>query len=98
MSTTYEAHLVVGCYVSDIMKGYPEGSKEDDMICEVQDEGVYEWYEDEGILGVKVKSSEEGGYSRKDLLSLVGELIEIMETTEADLGCTPEIHVCIYTY
>lgn len=96
MSTVYEAHLVVGCYVSDIMKGYPEDAEEMDVICELQEEGVYEWYEDEGLLGIKVTSSEGCGYTRVSCLSK--DCSKMMDRVQEDLKADPVIQVCVYTY
>lgn len=96
MSTEYEAHLVVGCYVSDIMKNYPEDAEDMDVICEIQEEGVYEWYEDEGILGMKVASSEGVGYTQ--LIALMSELGESMKIVREDFKSHPVVKVCVYTY
>lgn len=101
MSTEHEAHLVVGVLESDLEVLHHTKDEEglSSIICKLQEDTGYHWYEEDGILGTSVHSCADS-YITTDLerIKLGERIVNAICEVEKALGCKTVLHTCVYTY
>ena len=90
MSTQYEAHLVIGCYLSDL--DLQEGMEDWEYWQENLEHLGINWYEESGFIGFEVEENQ------KLNINSVQALGKVAQKFRHITGQSATVKACLYSY